>query len=417
MTPAGPSHPDVLVVGAGPAGSTVAGLLAARGLSVVAVDRARFPRPKPCGECLNPGALAALERMQMLDPVLAAGGAPLHGWAVSGEGGRAAAVFGSGLRGLGMERSVLDDCLLEQARARGALVLEGARVEDVSPALPQALPEVRIRCDDGSRTFRPRVVVGADGLRSRVARSAGLTGRAPRLRKASFTFRLEWVRPASPGPSRGSLSVTGAGTLGLAPVSADHTRWNATLVVAAGAAARRVAVDPCGAVLSALDRTFGPDPRRRIVGGPWTSGPFDQPVPRPWAPGVVLVGDAAGYYDPFTGQGIYRALRGAELAAEAVAECLGTPESAWRPLARYARTLDEELRGPRRLQSVVEGVMARPFLRERLLPRLHRSGALRTLICVTGDAAPLSLLAHPAWWGPLVLGGARPGPPLGDAEC
>ena len=60
------------------------------------------------------------------------------------------------------------------------------------------------------------------------------------------------------------------------------------------------------------------------------SGPFDWPVRRAWAPGAVLVGDAAGYFDPFTGQGVYRALRSAELAAEAVDEALG--RGSWEPL-------------------------------------------------------------------------------------
>ena len=117
------------------------------------------------------------------------------------------------------------------------------------------------------------------------------------------------------------------------------------------------------------------------MGGPWTTGPFRRPVRRAWEPGAALVGDAAGYFDPLTGQGIHRALRSAELCASAVERCL--EEGTFSALADYAERWEREVEGPRRLQHAIDTVVQRPWLREpalaglhaaRLLPILTRSG-------------------------------------------
>src|SRR5207302_1243084 len=83
----------LVIVGGGPAGSAMARLLAQRGRSVTVVDRAAFPRAKPCGECLNPGAVAALERLGLLGSVLALGPARLDGWRVESGGHVAVGTF------------------------------------------------------------------------------------------------------------------------------------------------------------------------------------------------------------------------------------------------------------------------------------------------------------------------------------
>lgn len=412
--------PDVLVVGAGPAGSATAALLADRGFDVLIVDRARFPRPKPCGECVSPGAVAALARLGFLGAVERLAPAHLHGWHVRGAGASGTGRFGPGEYGLGVARSDFDHALLLEARRRGARSLHGVRVEDVRSAEAEGRPEVVLRGADGLERIRPRVVVGADGLRSRVARALGAVGRPPRLRKTSLTCRLEWPGGGADG---GLLDVADGVTLGLAPVDAAGRRWNATVVVDAERADALAALrdDGLGFVGRTLDARLGADPGRTVVDGPWASGPFDRPVRRPWAPGVALVGDAAGYWDPFTGQGIYRALRSAELAAEAVAACLAAPgeprkrleggraPTTWAPLAEYGRQWRREGRAPRGIQRVVEAVASRPRLWRRVVPRLDTAGALDTLVRVTGDAAPVSCLFRPSWWLPVLTGtGRRP---------
>lgn len=400
------TDPDVLVVGAGPAGSTVAGILAGAGRHVLLVDRARFPRPKPCGECLNPGGVAALRRLGLLDAVEVLKPARLDGWRLRSAGVDVAARFGSPDHGFGVSREILDDALLREAGRRGAQVLEETRVEDVAAAVGGGRPTATLRDPEGAhRTLRPRVVVGADGLRSVVSRSLGLVRRGPRLRKMSLTFHLRGDPPppleGASGAREGLLDTRDGVTLGIAPITTDHTRWNATVVADADRYGRRVGADPEAFFRQVMaERTPGGLVAWRVEGGPWASGPFDWPVARRWAPGAILVGDAAGYYDPFTGQGIYRALRSAEMAAEAVAEVLAAPTPSWTSLTAYDAAWRRDTRAPVWVQRGVEAVMSREAVCRPVLRRLAASGGLSRVIRVTGDiAAPVSLLDPRVWLG------------------
>ncbi len=111
---------------------------------------------------------------------------------------------------------------------------------------------------------------------------------------------------------------------------------------------------------------------------------------------MVLVGDAAGYFDPFTGQGVYRAVRTAELAAAAVDRALSF--ASWTPLRAYHRRWTGEVRWGKRVQRGVEAVMARPGVRDIVLRRLRASGGLSAVIRVTGDAAAPTTLLRPSVW-------------------
>lgn len=391
---------DVLVVGGGPAGSTVANLLARRGWSVRVVDRARFPRAKPCGECVNPGAVAVLERLGLLRRVLRLSPARLQGWRIRSEGGpEAVGTFDDRtVDGIGVSRERFDHALLRAARHRGAAVTEGVTVERVRNGATSGRPSVRLRTADGHRTWRTaRVVIGADGLRSVTAREIRAYRRRPRLRKLSLTVRL---RGRGPDRDRGRLLLSSDRVLGLAPVHAERPLWNATVVVDADRYGRTVAGDPAGFVRDVLaDAPPDWDRPPRILDGPWSSGPFDWPVRRRTAPGIVLVGDAAGYYDPLTGQGIFRALRSAELAAGIIDRALREDRVSGRCLRSYDRAVRSEFRASRWVQRAIEAVVSRDAVRHRVFDRLARApSAFDSLIRVTGDAAPVRSLLHPRPW-------------------
>jgi flavin-dependent dehydrogenase len=118
---------------------------------------------------------------------------------------------------------------------------------------------------------------------------------------------------------------------------------------------------------------------------------------------VVLVGDAAGYFDPLTGQGIFRALRSAELAADAIDTALRAGRAFRRDLVPYERALRRELAAPLRVQRGVEAVISREPLRRGAITLLGgRPRPMNTLIAVTGDLEPPRALLRPALWADLL---------------
>jgi flavin-dependent dehydrogenase len=386
---------DVLVVGGGPAGSATAALLAERGWSVTVVERAVLPRPKPCGECLNPGAVAALRRLGMLDAVLALSPAVIRGWELRSGMRRAAGTFsGDGVFALGIARSALDAALVAQARGRGVQVEEGVTVRQVGAAGANGRT-LQTREPDGSiGTRSARVIVGADGLRSVTARAIGALKRGPRLRKLSLTAR---VRGRMEIAGRGLMSLSDDATVGLAPVDESETCWNMTVVVDAVRFGRAAAGAPLAFLLERAARSGwswleGPE----VVDGPWASGPFDWPTRAVAADALLLVGDAAGYYDPLTGQGMYQALHSAELAADAIDSALRRGRVSVTDLRVYARRSLAAFAPGRAVQRVIEQVVSRAALRMKVLPRLAaRPSAFDALLAVTGDRSPVRSLMRP----------------------
>lgn len=377
---------DAVVVGAGPAGSATAARLAARGHRVLILDRDAFPRAKPCGECLSPAAVDALESLGALERVRGAGAAAILGWRIfPGAALPFAGAFPAGRPGLALSRDRLDAILLEHARERGATVRLQARVVDL---VRQGGRVTGVRLAGGEEVGA-RLVVGADGLRSVVVRRLGLLRRAPRLRKLALTAHLAGAEGRS---GRGELHAFPWGCVGVAEVEDGLT--NVTVVICANEA-RRVA----GARESYFDdavRAMSRFAEARRVSDVLATGPFDWPTRGAVADGALLVGDAAGYYDPFTGQGIFRALRGAELAAGAADASLRSGDLSARALAAYDRSRSSQFDPGVKLQHLVEAFVSRPGLLAMVAGRLRRRPALAdALVAVTGDLHPVRTLLAP----------------------
>ena len=407
---------DAIVVGAGPAGSVTALLLARRGLDVLLLDRAEFPRSKPCGDCLSAAATTLLARLGLLDRVLHAGAARIHGWDIIAPDGTIASGRFPDTSALALERRVLDALLLDAASHAGARFRQ-AHVTDLVRRNGR-VTGVRVRGHSPTDAPTPAgptptgptplfeltapLVVGADGLRSVVARRLDAVRRPPRLRKVSLTAHL----PAGTAPAhRGEMHLIPGGCVGFAPAGASA---NLTVVSDDRLSDDLRELGPVPFFRDRVALAHGLD--RRLDGALdalspddlLASGPFDVPVRSPVAPGIALVGDAAGYYDPFTGQGVFHAMASAEQLADAVAPVLssnarGLDRAMDGALDAYARRKRRLTRTTRRVQRGVEWVLSRPRLANVTLGRLARAqAAMDRLVAVTGDLEPAASLLSPS---------------------
>ena len=388
---------DVVVAGAGPAGSATAALLAEAGLRVLMVDRAAFPRPKACAEYLSPEAGRILDRLGVLDEV-ARGAARLTGMRVVSPGGTAfvgrfrpvpgAAPFRPW--GLALPRERLDAILAEAAVRRGTMFHERTTLEAFR-AVPSGV-EVCVRSGRVRETVRAAVLVGADGLHSRVAGALGVARRSGRTR-AAFVARAEAVDAMG---DVGEMHVVAGGYVGLADVGGGIT--NIAAVV------DRRAMPPGHDARARLDALLDrvPAVRHRLAGARFVTpvrcaGPFGRHTVRATGHAVALVGDAADFFDPFTGEGIYAALRGAELLAPRLHEAVARGTLGAADLAPYDRDRRRAFADKWRIERAIGAVVARPALLDHVAARLARRPALADLLVgVTGDFVPPLTLARPA---------------------
>ena len=376
---------DVLVVGAGPAGSIAALVLARAGARVRIVDRAMFPRDKLCGDSVNPGTMALVARHGLAAGVESAG-LPMRGMLLTGPRGAVEGWYPSGLVGRSLVRRDLDQQLLEHAIAAGARFDAGVRV--TAPLVSGTGPDCRVTgvCVAGgtARELRARVVIAADGRQSTLAFGLGLARhpRAPRR----WALGAYYAGVSGLG-ARGEMHVRRHGYLGIAPVPGGLA--NVCLVVPesrAHAAVRAAPVVLEAAVLAdeRLRERFRSAERVTPV---TILGPLAVETSDAGLPGLLLAGDAAGFVDPMTGDGLRFAIRGGELAADAALEALrgGTLDRAHVALAARRRAEFGSKRAVNRALRALVGVPAGvscAAVAGRLLPSVFER-----LIAYAGDVA------------------------------
>jgi flavin-dependent dehydrogenase len=315
---------DVAIAGAGPAGSSAAIQLALAGARVLLIEEKKFPRPKLCGEFISPECLTHFKRLGVMDQMSAAGGAAVSETVFYSRHGKSVAVpsewFMSGTPALGLSRSEMDHQLLQRAKNAGVVVLEEAHASRLI-CEREEVRGIRVKTGDGNRDYEALVTIDATGRTRSLARH--LDPPRPNQRKhinplVAFKAHLVNARVAAGAceiyfykRGYGGLSAVEGGVSNLCfIVSANDVRRynsNPELVL------REVVMKNSRAGYTLAEAT---------ASTPWLSVALERFGRRTLAPapGLLTVGDAAAFIDPFTGSGMLMALESGQVAAEAIAE-------------------------------------------------------------------------------------------------
>ena len=375
---------DAIVIGAGPAGSSLALRLAQQGRSCLLLDGARFPRPKVCGEGLMPHGLHALAEVGV---DTAGQGQPFSGIRYRlADGTVAEGRFPGGGQGLGLERSWLDCELLALAEASGQIEVRtetwtrGLR----TPTESGALAEVEL---PGGPARAP-LLIAADGCRSSTRRALGLEASPPKRTRFGVGGHFDHAPRADPfvevflGPGY-ELYTT--------PVS--PTRTNVALLTDGDTLKRSLQGRLDAGLLEVLASSGG---RARALASEAERvsriraiGPLAHQALRAHAEGVILVGDAAGALDPITGEGLSIGLATSAVAAEVLGEAFANNDFSARRLARWTRRRRQAIRGLEAFTRALLFLSERPELAGRAIRNLAE--APETFSRLLGVAAGGSL--------------------------
>ena len=402
---------EAIVVGAGPAGSVAAMRLARAGVKVRLIDRASFPRDKLCGDTLNPGSLAILGRLSTtagvdLHRCVTNWALPVRGMTVTGPGGVAVTTdYPNGLTGAALTRRDFDAVLLDAAiragvefspgvSARAPIVVEGpaqaghyvhqepghlyVRSVRLQPD-PRRVEGIQVTTRSGDEEWRAPIVIAADGRHSSIAFALGLARYAASPKRWAFGAYFDNVDGLG---QYGEMHIRPDGYVGVAPLPGGLA--NLCVVREMYSAGFRMNADKTIASAIAGDAGLRERfARARRVSAITTLGPLAVDARHAGCRGVLLAGDAAGFIDPMTGDGLRFALRGGELAADAALRELESGEPAFEQLEEARR---QEFRGKWRVNRALRLLVGSPrAVALAASVSTHWSVPVRFLVGIAGD--------------------------------
>lgn len=376
---------DVIVIGAGPAGTSVSILLAQAGLQVRLLEKSRFPREKLCGEFLSPETLPIFDRLGMRGQMMDAGAQTIRKWLLVAPNGRRIEVplrwISEGGEAIGLSRARMDAILLARARECGVMVREGFHV---SPRLARdsGLTMIEGRADgDTIERYAGRLIIDASGRQSVFARQQFAPQKsASGSRPFGVKVHLRGVEGLN---DSGELFFFRDGYGGLSAVEGGRTNLCFITTENHLRAAR-------GDRHALLEMTMltSPAARDRLRGavpdGAWLgTGPLEYGR-RASVPGVLAIGDAGAFIDPFTGSGMLLALTSGELAAQVISESFAAgamqPEQV---ISRYQQIHRHYFNWRLRACALLRRLAFKPATRNVLALLLERHSALARLAALS----------------------------------
>ena len=347
---------DVAIVGSGPAGASCAAFCARAGLRTLLLEREKFPREKVCGDCLNPACWSVLERLGVAERLRTLPHGRLSRVEFIAIGGRVVSVDLPPEAEIAVKRSLFDEMLMRRAAAAGADVRENRTVQAITqPASSGRSWAVSTSCE----SFHALVLVAADGRNSTIARLLGLL---PKIERERVALQTHVPVPIGFG-ERVVLQFLPHGYSGQAPVNDQELNLCLVGKPAAMPALRKWAEANFDVPCEHVWRTITPLRRATL---------------QPARAGLFLIGDAARVVEPFTGEGIYYALRSGELAAEAIASSPDHP-AAEAAARSYSAAHERLYRGRLWVNRIARAAVLAPrvtstLLRARILhPQLLRA--------------------------------------------
>ena len=399
---------DVAILGGGPAGSHLALRLARMGRRVALIEARTFPRAKPCGEFMSPECLNLLDELGLRQAVIDAGACSVSKMELHGFGRKARGRYMSGalrpgahIHGLALRREILDEISLRTAAAMPEVRLfEGRRATGILRDSDGCVAGVARVSEQGEREeIRADFTVGADGLRSLVAREMGVYRSVASLQKLAFVYRFAGVEPQD----HAEVHFVDRGYLIAAPVDGGLLTLN--LIV------EKAVWDGSCDKLAFLRRKAREAPalaakleHAGLVGPVSAIGPLASTTAAQVFDGAALVGDACGFVDPLTGEGLYFAMRGAALLAPVLDRALAAGRRDAASLRSYARARRREFGARFLLARGLQRGLRSPAMTRFVLSLLAaRPRLMDLLLTVTGDSvSPLEVLKPrvllPALW-------------------
>ncbi|MFN3595819.1 MAG: NAD(P)/FAD-dependent oxidoreductase [Rubricoccaceae bacterium] len=406
--PAAPPAYDLAIAGAGPGGAACAAFAARAGLRVLLVDKApAFPRDKICGDALSGKTVDVMKRLGMTAALQARPQVASWGVTFSGPYGDAVSIpfapeahAGKDAPGYVCDRATFDALVLEEALAAGAELWTGASVTGLVRE-GAAVRGLRVRRGGEETDVRAALTVGADGAYSAVARALGI----PQLDERHYCAGLRWYWEGVQGFGEGNyieihfVDEAIPGYFWIFPMAGG--RANVGLGMLSSEVKRRgVRLKPLLEQVVASERF-----RERFAGGRplepmrgWGLPLGSKPRPMT-GDGWLLVGDAAGLIDPFTGEGIGNAMVSGEIAARWAARVAATGDASARHLSGYRRDVLGYLGSELRVSHALQKLGQRKRLLNFVIARAARRPAVAEAISVMfHDEAARKKLFNPLFY-------------------